>query len=154
MPVLRRPPMIAALPAAAIAAAIVVAAAAPAAAKEPIADYRHALMDAIGGHTAALKEIITGKVPFASSARVHAEALAALAKMTEPVFPPGSGKDTHALPAIWEKPDAFAKAMAQFQTAAADLGRQAGAAPADMAPAFGALVKTCKGCHDDFRKKD
>lgn len=144
-------------PAAAVIAtalAAVLAPASPAVAKEPIADYRHAIMEAIGGHTGALKEIITGKVPFEASARVHAEALAALAKMSEPLFPPGSGKDSHARPEIWEKPEAFAKAMAAFQRAAADLGGQAGAAPAAMAPAFEALVKSCKNCHDDFRKKD
>jgi cytochrome c556 len=153
MPVPIRPAAIGAL----CAAAAIVAATgmAPVAlAKEPIAEYRQAIMDAIGGHTGALKQIITGKVAFPQSARVHAEALAALAKMAEPVFPAGSGADTDALPAIWEKPEAFAKAMAAFQTAAADLGKQAGAPPADMANAFGALVKTCKGCHDDFRKKD
>jgi cytochrome c556 len=134
-------------------AATAVAIAAVAHAKEPIVEYRQAVMAAIGGHTGALKPIITGKVPFAAEAKPHAEALAALAGMANGLFPPGSGAESDALPAIWEKPEAFRAALDRFRAAATDLARRADGAPADMAPAFGDLVKACKGCHDDFRKK-
>ncbi len=123
-------------------------------AKEPIVEYRESVMEAIGGHTGALKQLITGKVDFAGDAKTHVLGLEALSKMVDHIFPAGSNKgETEALPAIWEKPAEFKKAVEAFQTAAADLAKQADASPSAMAPAFGALVKTCKGCHDDFKKK-
>lgn len=123
-------------------------------AKEPIVEYRESVMEAIGGHTGALKQLITGKVDFADDARTHVLGIEALSKMVDHLFPAGSDKgETDALPAIWEKPAEFKKAVEAFQLAAADLAKQADAAPSAMAPAFGALVKTCKGCHDDFKKK-
>lgn len=129
-------------------------AAMPAAAKEPIGEYREGVMEAIGGHTDALKRIITGEVAFADDAKPHVLALAALAKMVDHIFPPGSGRDTDALPAIWEKPADFAKAVSTLQSAVAELERQADATPKGMAPAFESVVKACKNCHDNFRKKD
>ena len=52
------------------------------------------------------------------------------------LFVPGSGpadgKETEALPAVWDKPEDFAAKYTAFQTAAAG----------------------CKTCHDDFRKED
>jgi Cytochrome c556 len=135
-------------------AAILLFPSAAAVANEPIVEYRESVMEAIGGHTGALKQLITGKVDFPGDAKTHVLGLAALSKMVDHIFPAGSGSgDTDALPAIWEKPAEFKKAVEAFQTAAADLAQQADAAPSAMAPAFGALVKTCKGCHDDFKKK-
>jgi cytochrome c556 len=125
----------------------------PAAAKEPIVEYRQSVMQAIGGHTGALAKIIPGKVTFSDDAKAHVLALAALAKMAGEVFPPGSDKETDALPAIWEKPADFTKAVSGFQAVMADLAKQADAAPKDMAPAFESVVKACKNCHDNFRKK-
>ncbi len=150
----------AALPAAGLFQAALLAAfagavlAAPASAKEPIVEYREGVMEAIGGHTAALNQIIGGKVPFADDAKPHVQALAALAKMASGIFPPGSDKgETDALPVIWEKPADFAKALTAFQSAVADLAKEADAPPKEMAPAFDTLVKACKNCHDTFRKK-
>ncbi len=59
-----------------------------------------------------------------------------------------------ALPAIWEQPEKFQKAQAAFDTAAADLAKAADSPPRELAAPLSALVKACKGCHDDFRKKD
>jgi cytochrome c556 len=74
--------------------------------------------------------------------------------MPPKLFPPGSGSGkTAALPAIWEKPDDFRKAMEAFGAAAADLGKAAETDPKAVGPAVGALGKTCKNCHDSFRKE-
>lgn len=137
-----------------IAACASFCAAVPAFAKEPIVEYREEVMEAIGGHTGALKQLITGKVDFSDQAKGHVLALGSLAGTVGSLFPQGSGSgDTDALPAIWERPADFKRAVEAFQTAAADLVKVADAEPAAMASAFGALVKTCKGCHDDFKKK-
>jgi cytochrome c556 len=69
------------------------------------------------------------------------------------LFPKGSttGK-TKALPAIWEKPDDFAKAAKNLSTAAGEL---AAAAKAKDEAAVGEKVKAvsgaCGGCHKAFR---
>lgn len=126
---------------------------APAVAKEPIGEYRENVMESIGGHTGALAKIIGGKVPFTEDAKAHVLGLEALSKMVQHIFPAGSGDDTDALPAIWEKPAQFEKARTNFEAAVAELVKQAGGTPKEMAPAFEQLAKTCKNCHDDFRKK-
>ncbi|MBK8175558.1 MAG: cytochrome c [Rhodospirillales bacterium] len=118
-------------------------------------DYRKSVMEAIGGHTSALAAIIRGNVPYTEDASVHAKAIAPLAKLSTHIFPEDSktGK-TEALAAIWEKPDAFKKAMDSFQEAADKLALAADDEPKVLAAALGGLGKTCKGCHDDFREKD
>lgn len=128
---------------------------AAASADQALIDYREAVMESIGGHTQALAAIIKGDVPYAEDARLHATAIEPLAKIAQHIFPPESrtGK-TEALPAIWEKPEKFKEALTAFQTAAADLATAADGDVKSLAGPFGALAKACKGCHDDFRKKD
>ena len=124
-------------------------------ADQALIDYRAAVMESIGGHTSALVAIVKGNVPYTEDAAVHARAIEPLAKMAGHIFPEDSktGK-TEALPAIWEQPEKFKKALAAFQTAANDLAKVADAQPGDLAAAVSVLAKACKGCHDDFRKKD
>jgi len=126
-----------------------------ASADQALIDYRESVMESIGGHMSALVAIVKGNVPYTSDAALHARAIEPLAKISGHIFPPESqtGK-TEALPAIWEKPEKFKDAMTAFQTAAADLAKVADSDPKSMAPAVGALGKSCKGCHDDFKKKD
>ena len=142
------------LPPTAIAAALMLAPLA-AGADQALIDYRQAVMESIGGHTSALVAIVKGNVPYKEDAAVHARAIEPLAKMAEHVFPAASktGK-TDALPAIWEQPEKFQKALAAFQTAAADLAKAADGQPGDLAAPVSALAKACKACHDDFRKKE
>lgn len=118
-------------------------------------DYREAVMEAIGGHMKALVAIVKGSVPYTDDAAVHARAIEPLSKIAEHVFPPDSqtGK-TEALPAIWEQPAKFKEALTTFQTAASDLAKVADDDPKSLAGPVGALGKSCKGCHDDFKKKD
>jgi cytochrome c556 len=118
-------------------------------------EYRQEVMEAVGGHTGALKLLVTGKIDRPQDAKAHVLALDALARIVDPsLFPAGSGEGkTEALPAIWEKPAEFKKAISDFQTAVAALAQKADAAPAEMADAFSAMAKACKGCHDKFRKE-
>ncbi len=124
-----------------------------AAADEAAVKYRQAVMEAIGGHTAALAAIVTRDVPFTEDAPAHATAVGELAKMAGHIFPQGSdtGK-TDALPAIWQKPEPFQKVLVGFQTAAARVAAAGGGA--DLPAALDAMLQTCKSCHDDFKKKD
>jgi cytochrome c556 len=139
----------------AIIAGGLVLAAQAALADQALIDYRQAVMHSIGGHTSALAAIVKGEVPYTQDAPLHARAIEPLARVATHVFPPESktGK-TEALPAIWEEPEKFQKSMTAFQTAAADLAKAADQPPRELAAPLSALSKTCKGCHDDFRKKD
>lgn len=119
--------------------------------------YRHSVMKAIGGHTSALAAIVKGEVDYADDVGVHVAGIDRLASIAPHVFPEGSGgPDSDTLPAVWEKPEAFDRAMKDFEVAAANLARAAeqNSDPDALAPALGQLAKSCKGCHDEFRKKD
>jgi len=120
--------------------------------------YRQKVMQAVGGHMGAMSTILKGQGGDMANFAVHADGMAALAKVSQGVFPKDStqmeGK-TKALDAIWEKPDAFKKVLADFivyadKLAAAAKGGDKGA----IAAAVGELGKnSCKGCHSDFKGK-
>ncbi len=132
---------------------VALAPAAPAPADQGMITYRQSVMKAVGGHTGAMAGIVKGEVPFTGDLKGHARALAELAEIAPRIFPESSGVgDSRALPAIWQKPDEFKKAMTAFQTAAAELNRVAEENPRNVGAALGELGKTCKGCHDSFRK--
>ena len=127
------------------------AAAAPAAAN-PEADYRHHVMEAVGGHMQSMAVILRRQVHLEDFA-AHAESMAALASVVPGVFPEGSlTADSKALPAIWENPEDFQQAVDRFVAAAKAL---AAAAPSgemsQIGPAMGALGDSCKGCHDSYK---
>jgi cytochrome c556 len=128
-----------------------------AAADDNAVKYRQHTMDAIGGHMGALAEIVKGEVDHKDHLPVHVASLAALSGLAPDLFGADSreGADTKALPKIWEDPAAFKERLTAFRTAATDLDAVVKAG--DMTkfpPAFGALGKSCKACHDDFKKKD
>ena len=69
-------------------------------------------------------------------------------------FPAGSdtGK-TDALPAIWSKPAEWKTVISNHQTETAKLKQVAASGDLSAIKAqFGATQKTCKACHDSFRK--
>lgn len=140
---------------AALTVSVVAVTAGSALSDEGMIKYRQAIYKSIGGHMGALAGIVRGQVPFTDDVVPHAQAMNELAQMTANVFPEGSdkGAPTEALPVIWEKPDAFAKRVEEFQAAAAALAEVAASDPKGVAPAVSALGKTCKACHDDFRQK-
>lgn len=82
-----------------------------------------------------------------------------ITKGIETWFPAGSGPEsgikTAALPAIWEKPAEFTKAVGNFKAASMALvaAGKTGDATAITA-AFRGTGGTCKGCHDNFKSKD
>jgi cytochrome c556 len=93
--------------------------------------------------------------------------MAAVAKLAGPLgrssavipslFEKGTGPEagkTAALPAIWEKWDDFKAAAAKLATESAKLAEVAkGGDAAATSTQFGALAKSCDGCHDAFRAK-
>lgn len=122
---------------------------------ENITKYRHAVMELLAGHMSALALIAQGKVDQGAFTESHAAAIASATAEIGALFPEGSGgEETHALPAIWENPDDFANAVAKAREAGSALGDAAASSdPNALMPAFAAVGKTCKGCHEDYREE-
>lgn len=115
--------------------------------------YREAVMEAIGGHMQAMVGVLKGEVPHTSHLAAHADALAASAEMVPVLFPAGSGEGrTHALPLIWEEPEAFNQKVEEFRVAAKALAATRGEMPA-FAGALQEVGKSCKGCHDRYKEE-
>ena len=125
------------------------------AADEGAAEYREAIFEAIGGHMSAMVGIIKGEVPHRQDLALHAKGIAALAPVTQHIFPADSYiEGGHAKAEIWSDPDAFAERRQNFLDAAAALGAVADSSDqAAFMGAFKTLGGACKGCHDNFRAK-
>ncbi|MCW5745068.1 MAG: cytochrome c [Alphaproteobacteria bacterium] len=102
----------------------------------------------------AIKGVIDSKgqasavVPAAAKLKELSTALPAL-------FPVGSDKgDTKALPTVWSDKAGFAAAHKAESDAIDALATAAGSGDmSKVAAAFGAVGKTCGGCHEKFRAK-
>jgi cytochrome c556 len=119
-------------------------------------EYRQGALHVMGNHFGRIGLMVTGKQPFeAHSVQVNAEVVAMLSKLPWAGFLEGTDKgDTDAKPEIWSQPDKFKDAALKMQESAAKLADVAKTGDqAQIKVAFEATAKTCKACHDDFRKK-
>jgi len=141
-----------------LAAALLIAGAASAqdAAKadEGAIKYRQSLMESVGGDMASIGNIMKYGLPLTGNIVVHAEGLAAHAKLISAAFERKvSAGRTDAEPAIWEKADEFKEKTKAFETETAKLVEVAKTAdPAALGLQMKATGKSCGGCHDSFRK--
>lgn len=117
--------------------------------------HRQGIMEAIGGHFNASIGTLGGPAEFMPNHKFHAQSIAELAKIAPKVFAPGTGEGkTKAKEEIWANPNEFKEKMDDFVTSANALAVASNST--DMGAYVGAvknLGKTCKGCHDDFKKK-
>jgi cytochrome c556 len=117
---------------------------------------RHEGMEDIGDGTKALKKALDASTPDLATVRKEAAELAKVAPEVSGWFPPGTGPETgktHAKAEIWQKPDDFAAKIRDFQNAAQKLNTAAqGNDVAAMKAAFGDVGKSCKACHDPYRR--
>ena len=118
--------------------------------------YRHAVMEAMAGHTSAFSMIAFGMVDHPEFLQSHANALADAGAQLTMLFPEGSGEgETHALPAIWEEPEKFGAAVAKAEKATAELRDAAASGDRkSIVSAFKALGQSCIGCHERYREED
>ena len=121
-------------------------------ASEEEAEYRHDVMEAIGGHFGAIIKIVRGEVPHEDHLNTHVDAIAGLSKLTGDLFPEDSAGG-EALPKIWEEPEKFAEKVDAFKEAAASMKSALDAGDMD---GFRGTIRNvggaCKGCHDDYRE--
>ena len=117
---------------------------------------RHEGMEEIGDAMKALSGAMKSDSPDLEKVRKEAATMARLAPEVSGWFPPGTGPEagkTHAKPEIWQKPDDFAAKTRGFQNAAQKLNAAAqGNDVAAMKSAFGDVGKSCKACHDPYRR--
>jgi len=141
-----------------LAAALLIAGAASAQdakkADEGAIKYRQSLMESVGGDMASIGNIMKYGLPLTGNIVVHAEGLAAHAKLISSAFERKvSAGRTDAEPAIWEKADEFKEKTKAFETETAKLVEVAKTAdPAALGLQMKATGKSCGGCHDSFRK--
>ena len=115
---------------------------------------RHEVMEGYRDFAKATGAMLQGKTEFdlatvqtgaSSIAASSGDALLAL-------FPEGSNEGkSEALDKIWEDWDGFTAAANLLQTKAEALA--AAEDQAAVGAGFGALMQTCKGCHDNYRMK-
>lgn len=122
---------------------------------EDAVKYRQSAMFMMNHHAARLGAMAQGKVAWdAEVAGANAETLATLAKLPWQAFTAGTDRgDTRAKADVWSDNAKFTASAQKLQDETARLAAAAKAGDqAAMKSAFGEVGRTCKGCHDQFRK--
>ena len=117
--------------------------------------YRQSVMKAVGGHTGAIAQIVKKNNPNKSHLTPHADALEELMEMVPAAFEPKtSGGETRAKAKIWTDASGFKEAAREAQTAARAFHEATESGnEGNIGRRLDALLKTCKGCHDEYREK-
>jgi cytochrome c556 len=117
--------------------------------------YRKAAFTMIASHFNRIGAVVKGQAPFdAKAVADNAQIVATLSGMPWHAFGAGTNVgQTEALPAVWSEADKFKNGSTQFQDAAGKLNTAAKSGNLDaIKAAFGETGKTCKACHDNFKK--
>jgi len=129
--------------------------------KEGAVEYRRAVFEVIKWNFVSIKDMIKGKKEFnAEELAKYAGRVAAMSKMHLDGFVPESGigsikGKTDAKPEIWKKWEDFKAKAAKFEEESAKLAEVATAGKMeDIKTQFDATAKSCKSCHDDYRKEE
>lgn len=143
---------------AALAAAVTLPAAAQFRKPQDAVEYRQSVMVVMAHSFGHLGAMANGKAPFdAAQAARDADVVAMMAKLPWSAFVPGSADiaDSHAKPEVWSQADKFKADGQQLDEQAAKLQAAARSGNLDQLKAqFGETAKSCKSCHDTFKKKD
>ena len=139
-----------------IGATVALPAAAQFAKPEDAIKYRKAAFTVMGTHFGRVAAMANGRIPFdAKMAADNAELANTMAKLPYAGFVDGSDKgDTKADPKIWSEMDKFKAAAAKMQDEMAKLNVVAKGGNIDaIKAAVGETGKSCKACHDAYRKE-
>lgn len=118
--------------------------------------YRKAALTVMGTHFGRIGAMASDKAPFdAKIAAENAAIVETMSKLPWAGFVAGTDKgDTRAKPEIWAEQAKFKKSADDMQAAVAQLNTAAKTGNLDaIKTAFGAAGKSCKACHDAFRKE-
>jgi cytochrome c556 len=142
--------------AAAMGLAIALPAAAQFAKPEDAIKYRKAAFTLMAAHFGRVAAMANGKAPFdAKAAAENIEIAAAMSKLPYVAFIEGTDKgETRAKPEIWAQMDKFKGGASKMQEEMAKLNVAAKSGSLDaIKVAVGETGKSCKACHDDYRKE-
>lgn len=144
----------------AAAAAAGLATALPAAAQfqkpEDAIKYRKAAFTLMANHFGRVAAMANGRAPFdAAAAQANADLVVTLSKLPYAGFIDGtSSGDTKAKPEIWSERDKFNAAAGKMQEEVVKLSAAAKTGNFDQVKAaVGEVGKSCKACHDTYRKE-
>jgi len=118
--------------------------------------YRKAGMTLMATHFGRVAAMANGRIPFdAKAAADNAELATMLSKLPFAGFVDGSDKgETKAEPKIWSEMDKFKAAATKMQEEMVKLNVAAKSGNLDaIKAAVGDTGKSCKACHDNYRKE-
>ncbi|TXC67395.1 cytochrome c [Piscinibacter aquaticus] len=118
--------------------------------------YRKGAFTVMAAHFGRVAGMAQGKIPFdAKVAAQNAEVATFMSTLPFAGFGPGTDKgETRAKPEIWAEMDKFNAGAKKMQDEMAKLNAAAKSGNLDaIKAAAGEVGKTCKGCHDDYRKE-
>ncbi|MDR2851679.1 MAG: cytochrome c [Burkholderiaceae bacterium] len=122
--------------------------------QEDAIKYRQSAFIVMAQHFGRLGAMATGHAPYdATAAAANMNIVTQMVKLPWAGFQPGSegGKSK---PEIWKDPAKFKELQDKFLDNAAKLDAAAKTGKLDdLKAAFGPTGKSCKNCHDEFRKK-
>ena len=121
---------------------------------EKAIEYRQSVMTIINTHFGRIGAVVKGSVPYnKDDVSKNAEIVAMMSTLPWQAFGPGT-EGGKAKPEVWSDGAKFKAAADKMQLAAVDLNKAAQSGDLEsIKKAFSATGSTCKGCHDDFKKK-
>ena len=123
---------------------------------EDAVKYRKAAFTVMAAHFGRIGAMASDRAPFdAKVAADNAAIVEAMSKLPWAGFGPGTDKgETRAKPEIWTDAAQFKKGADDMVASVAQLNAAAKTGNLDnIKKAFGESAKTCKACHDAFRKE-
>lgn len=118
--------------------------------------YRKGAFTVMANHFGRIGAMANGRVPFdAKAVQINADIVSTLAALPWAGFVEGTTSgDTRAKPEIWSQADKFKAGAQKMQEEVAKLDAAAKTGNLEqIKAAFGEAGKTCKACHDNFRKE-
>ena len=121
---------------------------------EKATEYRESVMTVIGTHFGRIGAVVKGDVPYnKDEVAKNAAIVAMMSSLPWQAFGPGT-EGGKAKSDVWSDNAKFKAASEKMQLAAVDLNKAAQSGDLEsIKKAFSATGATCKGCHDDFKKK-
>ncbi len=121
---------------------------------EKAIDYRESVMTIINTHFGRIGAVVKGDVPYnKDEVAKNAAIVAMLSTLPWQAFGPGT-EGGKAKPDVWSDNAKFKAAADKMQLATANLNTAAQSGDLEsIKKAFSATGSSCKGCHDDFKKK-
>jgi cytochrome c556 len=121
---------------------------------EKAIEYRQSVMTVIGTHFGRIGAVVKGAAPYnKDDVSKNAEIVAMMSSLPWQAFGPGT-EGGKAKPEVWSESAKFKAAAEKMQLAVVDLNKAAQSGDLEsIKKSFSAAGATCKGCHDDFKKK-